>query len=261
VGGASSGATLAALTALAYTGSDTVKGVDAPAALFSVYGLLDTAHYCAVEGHAADTVGKEPTYVFPDKIDAAIADRDPANASVQAPWSSEIPPAVSLDEARAALGLADWEPDEGVLLRNDLYSYVAAHGNLMDILYRREKFPEGEKGREAFMRHVVANSPTQVLSARTTFPPTFLMHGDADSIVPASQTKDFAAHLSRLGVAHQVYYEPGAGHVYDFAFEASSSIVSVELTSRRPRIRGGRRTSSPAWTFWTDTSWGGHKAK
>jgi len=205
VGGASSGATLAAMVAHA----------EQPDAFVSVYGLLDTAHY--LDDEKCRPAYEEGYLTSEAEVERAMQDRDPRNASTQNPWADEFPPHVSLQEARDALGLPAWTPSRENLLRVDMYTYVARHQNLMDVIYRREQFADDA----AFRAHVEANSPTQLLKSKTTFPPTFFLHGDRDNIVPTLQTTNMAERLREMEVPHQVHYEPGAGHVYDFAFEVS----------------------------------------
>lgn len=55
--------------------------------------------------------------------------------------------------------------------------------------------------------------------ARKDFPPTMLLHGDADTDVPVEQSKQMAAVLQRLGVAHELVILPGAPHSFDRAMD------------------------------------------
>ncbi|GMK58602.1 hypothetical protein CspeluHIS016_0600440 [Cutaneotrichosporon spelunceum] len=206
VGGASSGATLAAMVAL--------RTAYKPRAFVNVYGLLDTEHYLD------DEAGRAPPpdeYVVSNDAELAelVRDVDPANAVVQNPWASEMPPSVSLEEARAAFGLPEWEPTRAQFVRSDLYSYVAKNRNLMEIVYRRSKFGTDH----AFREHVRAHSPYHVLQGRETFPPTFFMHGTSDSIVPVVQSWKFAERLVEMDVDIAEVYDEGKDHAYDIGFE------------------------------------------
>lgn len=53
-------------------------------------------------------------------------------------------------------------------------------------------------------------------------PPTFFVHGEADDVVPITQSRDMAKRLRELGVPVAEYYEPGAGHVFDQRFTVSN---------------------------------------
>jgi dipeptidyl aminopeptidase/acylaminoacyl peptidase len=47
------------------------------------------------------------------------------------------------------------------------------------------------------------------------YPPTLLLHGDADTDVPYRQSADMDAALTRLGVEHEFVSVPGGGHGFD----------------------------------------------
>lgn len=208
VGGASSGATLAAFTAL--------RADPPPRAFVNVYGLVDTADY--YHHDKARSLAVDPYMISTEEeMELASKDRDPANAVVQNPWASEMPPAVDLEESRASFGLPDWQPSQDQFRRIDLYSYVAKHRHLMDAVYRREKF-----GSEAeFMDYVRANSPFHLIEEKKHFPATFNMHGTGDDIVRVEQSIQLAERLRALGVPVGEVFDEGKEHVYDFAFEVS----------------------------------------
>jgi dipeptidyl aminopeptidase/acylaminoacyl peptidase len=45
-----------------------------------------------------------------------------------------------------------------------------------------------------------------------SFPPTLIMHGTADELVPFSQSEDLAAVLKAKGIEHRLYPISGAAH-------------------------------------------------
>jgi dipeptidyl aminopeptidase/acylaminoacyl peptidase len=51
------------------------------------------------------------------------------------------------------------------------------------------------------------------------YPPTMLLHGDADTDVPVEQSKQMAAELKRVGVEHELIIMPGAPHGFDRAMD------------------------------------------
>ena len=51
--------------------------------------------------------------------------------------------------------------------------------------------------------------------ADRAFPPTLLIHGDADTDVPVQQSQHMSSTLAGLGVPHRLRVVPGAGHVFD----------------------------------------------
>jgi len=48
--------------------------------------------------------------------------------------------------------------------------------------------------------------------ATSAFPPTLILHGEADTIVPIHQARDLDAQLTRLNVPHETRILPNEGH-------------------------------------------------
>jgi dipeptidyl aminopeptidase/acylaminoacyl peptidase len=66
-------------------------------------------------------------------------------------------------------------------------------------------------------------SPIDFITKQT--PPTLIIHGDADPLVPIEQAERFDAKLAEIGVPHRLEKKKGAGHVWpniakDFAVVA-----------------------------------------
>ncbi|EJT45933.1 hypothetical protein A1Q2_05767 [Trichosporon asahii var. asahii CBS 8904] len=218
IGGASAGTTVAALAALELIRRErkaTGEGVGAPRAFLSVYGLLDSLAYLEQERNQGPQ--PEPSYLVStdEQLAEIYADPDPAQASVQNPWDTELPPHVPLQEIRDHLGLPGYEPSDTELRRVDVYSYAACHGNLFESVCRMKDYHSDSE----FKDRVRADSPQHILQKEGEFMPTFLMHGLADDIVPASHSENFARTLRSKGVPTEEVYVEGAGHVYDFGFE------------------------------------------
>jgi len=53
-------------------------------------------------------------------------------------------------------------------------------------------------------------SPMNFVTAK--FPPTLIIHGDSDTLVPLQQSETFDAALAKLGVDHKLIVIPGGGH-------------------------------------------------
>ncbi len=47
------------------------------------------------------------------------------------------------------------------------------------------------------------------------YPPTLLLHGDADTDVPYQQSADMAAALTRAGISNELFTVAGGGHGFD----------------------------------------------
>jgi dipeptidyl aminopeptidase/acylaminoacyl peptidase len=79
------------------------------------------------------------------------------------------------------------------------------------------------KPREEQIKRLREMSPFFAISKQT--PPTLIIHGDADPLVPYEQSERFVAKLAENDVPHQLITRKGAGHVWldmakDFALLA-----------------------------------------
>ena len=115
-------------------------------------------------------------------------------------------PAVEEAVARAAVGrVGSGAVTDGPAARGAFYLYCRQHG-----LWPREVVgldPDREPG--AFDRYCPARS------VQADFPPTLLLHGDADTDVPYEQSVQMAAALEAAGVEHELVTVPGGPHGFD----------------------------------------------
>jgi acetyl esterase/lipase len=72
-------------------------------------------------------------------------------------------------------------------------------------------------------QNYVAASPADQVSHST--PPTLLIHGASDTLVPPAQAQILAAALTRAGVPYQVIMLPGAGHKLNFPINTPRNLV------------------------------------
>ncbi len=83
-----------------------------------------------------------------------------------------------------------------------------------DFVRRSAEWPKAISGwdpkteTERFLRYRPVRNVTR------DYPPTFLMHGEADTDVPFEQPQQMAAELARQGVEHRLIGIPGAEHGY-----------------------------------------------
>ncbi len=56
--------------------------------------------------------------------------------------------------------------------------------------------------------------PPWLERATPNFPPTLILHGDHDTVVPAHHAHDLDALLTRLKVPHEIHLLPGEGHFF-----------------------------------------------
>ena len=70
-------------------------------------------------------------------------------------------------------------------------------------------------------------SPQTHVSAKT--PPTLLIHGDADDLVPYSQSVGYEAALKAAGVPTKLITVPGGKHAADFGYRAAEARLAELL--------------------------------
>lgn len=58
----------------------------------------------------------------------------------------------------------------------------------------------------------LARTMSPIYGVTTKFPPTLLIHGDKDPLVPLQQSQIFDAKLAENGVVHKLIVVPGVGH-------------------------------------------------
>ncbi len=71
---------------------------------------------------------------------------------------------------------------------------------------------------------------------KTGFPPTFLIHGDKDLLVPVQQSQTLDAAFAKAGVTHELMVIPGAGH--DGSVIAPSAAKVLEWFAKHLAKRG-----------------------
>ncbi len=76
----------------------------------------------------------------------------------------------------------------------------------------------------AFPAHYRLSSP--VSRASPDDPPTLLVHGGDDEIVPPGQSELLAAQLQEAGVPHRLVELPGSGHTFDFLWGGWGSQIT-----------------------------------
>lgn len=176
-----------------------------------------------------------------EEIHAAIAERDPARASVASPYMAELPPPLGI--GRLPRGYLDtiWgpstarfdgpsgpEPDftteemRWTAKRNDMQNTSLRDCLTLPTIYRREKFDT----EEAYIEDIKSLSPLHMLGAPGTpalpyareYPATYIMHGTVDVGVPVYHARDFVARLRELGRPVDVHYAVGKNHAFDIWF-------------------------------------------
>jgi len=60
----------------------------------------------------------------------------------------------------------------------------------------------------------LAKEYSPIYGVTDKFPPTFVMHGDKDDLVPLQQSQELMDKLQQLGVPHELVVKKGGGHGY-----------------------------------------------
>ena len=113
-------------------------------------------------------------------------------------------PPVSQTEALRAVGTE--ETTAGEFSRFSYYLYTRQQGNWVQSVSGLHPEEDREK--------LLAYCPE--FQARPDFPPTMLLHGDADTDVPYDQSAAMHARLRGLGVESELITMPSMGHCFDW---------------------------------------------
>lgn len=223
VAGASAGGTAAALCGF--------KLSPAPKAIVNVYGMVDVfdpVHHNPLPFDVDPPVTDHTEAEF----EAALHAPNPSKALTQAPWISDVPPAVSLDETRAHLGIPDYTSTEDTYFRIDLVNYMVKRRIMLRLLLHAETLPQDE-----FNKRMSLHDPLSLLDSVESYPPTFMLHGTGDRYVPVHQARKMAAKLKSMGVEVGEVYPEGREHCFDWVIEVSRN--ESELTGRRHKTQDG----------------------
>lgn len=91
--------------------------------------------------------------------------------------------------------------------------------------------------------NIFGGFPEPYATAVTAMPPTLILHGDADPVVPVSEAYKADEILKKINASHEIKVYPGLGHAFDpvHAVDASQRILSFFS-----RYLKGATVSSPA---------------
>ncbi|MDQ2834021.1 MAG: alpha/beta fold hydrolase [Acidobacteriota bacterium] len=80
----------------------------------------------------------------------------------------------------------------------------------------------------------ISGGLAQPYSSRVTssFPPTLILHGESDTVVPVSHAIELNTLLDRLAVPHQMHLLPGEGHLFSPAAQPLILAAVTEFLAR-----------------------------
>ena len=104
--------------------------------------------------------------------------------------------------------------------------------------------------------------PAPLVEKVKTLPPTLILHGDADKVVPISEAKALEKLCQERKFIHEVWVYPGAGHGFfgvtgQDAMKRSLSFLDVQLKHAKPSSTSAQRVRFPGRKRWRSWSAGG----
>jgi acetyl esterase/lipase len=244
VGGLSAGGTLALLNATNLS--------PRPRAVLDCYGIADfgdTYFDPKFTGPGYDPGTVSGRY-SEGELERAIADRNPQHAHTSLAGDEDPDAESTAQILYARLCEMFGAGTDKKALQQDIRVHVAATSRIMRVLTRRERFKDNDSWRAA----ATACSPIAGVDAR--FPPTAILHGTVDRVVPVEQSARLAKKLVSLGVEVKEVYAANSDHCFDFELMVSSRVItgrqhdSLRVCARsvssfdrqRPRHCPGERT-------------------
>ena len=79
---------------------------------------------------------------------------------------------------------------------------------------------------------LMGGMPDEYISEARQMPPTLLLHGEADAMVPVSEAQRVDALLKRLGTPHEVKIYPGQGHSFRGMAQMDALTRTLRFLSR-----------------------------
>lgn len=196
----------------------------APKAVLDIYGLanfLNPFYYADTPTLVTDVVPTSGRW-SDEELEKGIADRDPANAHVYTPNFLTVPE----EELRKGWGTDQVKFNDRIRFHLDLRYYIRSQKRLLNVLHREENFPS----KEAFKAYLKTINPVDNFTKK--FPPTVIMHGDADTMVQIEESVLVAQRLRDLGVEVLEVYEPGQQHGYDRKYDVRWLLLLGARTNR-----------------------------
>jgi acetyl esterase/lipase len=166
---------------------------------------------------------------------------------------------MSVAQLRNYWGMPDFDVLPKYQFRDFLNRRVRIDATRNTLLLQREKYATDAD----FFADVERKwSPLHMVD--DTFPPTFILHGDADISVPIEQSKRFEDRLKKMGVDVEAVYCPGQPHAFEDKLQVClSDAISRPLRfqgmlTRRCLMKAGTCTFGPAWHLLRSTSRSDH---
>ena len=216
-----------------------------PKAVICINGAVDMVNLAAIQAKR-----KAPAWtgaISESEVAELSHDHDPSHAVIYCSLLDDIvnlKPDSDSDSRETAVKSLWRVPDEAWITneytrrQSDVNKYLGAHGQIVNTPLRITKETSAEQA-QALMEKYSIN----YLFNDNLFPPTFLLHGTDDVIVPVQQSKELAEKLRASGIDVEEVYIPGAGHGCFRPYNVSAQHSSADTSL--PRIKDGSNTLHP----------------
>jgi len=106
-------------------------------------------------------------------------------------------------------------------IKSDILTYAASEERWQIYLRSRQigSWAALVSGYELSVVHEKLTAYCPVLNIGAEYPPTFLLHGDADTDVPVEQSKDMYSALINMNIKTQIYIQQNGEHGFDGAWK------------------------------------------
>lgn len=191
-----------------------------PKVVLDIYGVVDflNPHYYNPYDAALDLTGKGE---WEAKLKEGLGDRDKANAEHTRLGRHHL--SLPFDVLKAFFGLPELQDDrEKFVYDRDLYDYTTKVGKRIITLLRLDDLSTQEEKdqrcREVSALHLLEGTN------KGEYPPTYILHGTGDALVPVQESYAFEKRLKELGVDVGSYYPEGEPHAFDQRINVSLEV-------------------------------------
>ncbi|RXK34942.1 hypothetical protein M231_07813 [Tremella mesenterica] len=156
-----------------------------PRAVLDVFGLVDLTDPFYHEPKSCPDPTQPLRFLcrWPEgSLEAMFKNHDPSHAEVCCPYTSELEPIMTFGKRREVWGV-EYITSEKDYKRMDLFKHFITNHEIFPLLFRKESFGT----QEAYEVALKGFSGLHLLEHGKEYPPTVVMHGTADSLVPVEQ--------------------------------------------------------------------------
>jgi acetyl esterase/lipase len=195
-----------------------------PRVVIDVYGVVDFESMGWLRQDAQEQIPSKSSTEWKGEFTEAeletfLADRNPANTlDVAPPWIARYS-----EEQLSKQWATQFRYTKRIRLQTELHVWRTNRGkrgiksDLLKAVIHDENFAD----RKDLVKFLASVSPLRLLDGKTRYPPTAILHGTADPVVPVSQSIDMAEALKTMGIPVVECYELGMKHGFDNKYTVS----------------------------------------